>query len=261
MRASRRYRSRRSGRFINHAQIQNVPPQQMLDDLASFQRVLFTNHRVRALSDAVRAGDTRCRIPIRRSTSSRSKARSSSSAPAASVTAVRANRRRRLPVVRFHDIATQCPRPVDTVSPPASPLRRARTRLARNARTYEITLSRPARRSVARAPIRAGRLLTGFVGFGLAAPSDDWNKFDVPGLRGIRNTAPYFHNNSAATLEEVVDHYIEFFKRVKVDCPARCRAAARLHRRRALRSTARARGARGAARLPAKAVAGLGDSR
>jgi cytochrome c peroxidase len=58
-------------------------------------------------------------------------------------------------------------------------------------------------------------LLTGFVGG--PAPNDDWNKFDVPGLRGIRNTAPYFHNNSAATLEEVVDHYIEFFKRVKAN--------------------------------------------
>jgi cytochrome c peroxidase len=38
----------------------------------------------------------------------------------------------------------------------------------------------------------------------------------VNGLRGIRGTAPYFHNNSADTLEEVVDHYIEFFKRVRV---------------------------------------------
>jgi hypothetical protein len=37
----------------------------------------------------------------------------------------------------------------------------------------------------------------------------------MPALRGIRNTAPYFHNNSAATLEAVVDHYIEFFKRVQ----------------------------------------------
>ena len=44
---------------------------------------------------------------------------------------------------------------------------------------------------------------------------DDWNKHDMPGLRGLRNTAPYFINNSAATLEEVVDHYTEFFKRVK----------------------------------------------
>ena len=35
----------------------------------------------------------------------------------------------------------------------------------------------------------------------------------------MRNTAPYFHNNSAASLEEVVDHYIEFFKRVRVTAP------------------------------------------
>ena len=32
---------------------------------------------------------------------------------------------------------------------------------------------------------------------------------------GIRQTAPYFHNNSAATLEDVVIHYVEFFKRVR----------------------------------------------
>ena len=60
-------------------------------------------------------------------------------------------------------------------------------------------------------------MLTGFVGG--PAPQDDWNKFDVPALRGIRKTAPYFHNNSAATLEDVVDHYTEFFKRVEVNAP------------------------------------------
>ena len=54
-------------------------------------------------------------------------------------------------------------------------------------------------------------------GFGFPAPQDDWNKFDTPALRGIKDTAPYFHNNSADTLEEVVDHYIEFFKRVKAN--------------------------------------------
>jgi cytochrome c peroxidase len=40
-------------------------------------------------------------------------------------------------------------------------------------------------------------------------------------LRGIRNTAPYFHNNSAATLEAVVDHYIEFFKVVQANAAPR----------------------------------------
>ena len=47
--------------------------------------------------------------------------------------------------------------------------------------------------------------------------TDDWNKFDVPGLHGIAETAPYFHNNSAATLEDVVDHYIEMFKFVQAN--------------------------------------------
>ena len=60
-------------------------------------------------------------------------------------------------------------------------------------------------------------MLTGFVGG--APPTDDWNKFDVPGLRGIRKTAPYFHNNSAATLEEMVDHYVELFKRIQANQP------------------------------------------
>jgi len=33
---------------------------------------------------------------------------------------------------------------------------------------------------------------------------------------GLRNTAPYFHNNSADSLEEVVDHYVAFYQRVQV---------------------------------------------
>ena len=89
-------------------------------------------------------------------------------------------------------------------------------RLARNARTYEIT--QPNGIKIRRTSSDPGRaLLTGFVG-GPAA-QDDWNKLDMPGLRGISKTAPYFHNNSAATLEEVVDHYTEFFKRVRVNAP------------------------------------------
>jgi hypothetical protein len=87
----------------------------------------------------------------------------------------------------------------------------------RNARTYVITL--PDGSTLKRTTTDPGRaLLTGFAGVGLPA-RDDWNKFDMPGLRGISRTAPYFHNNSAATLEEVVDHYIEFFKRALVNAP------------------------------------------
>lgn len=37
-----------------------------------------------------------------------------------------------------------------------------------------------------------------------------FNRFDVPQLRGINRTAPYFHDHRAKTLEEVVKHYQQF---------------------------------------------------
>jgi cytochrome c peroxidase len=39
----------------------------------------------------------------------------------------------------------------------------------------------------------------------------DVDAFKTSPLRGIRKTAPYFHDNSAKTLEEVVAHYTKFF--------------------------------------------------
>ena len=38
---------------------------------------------------------------------------------------------------------------------------------------------------------------------------DSFGEFRVPSLRGVSNTAPYMHNGSVATLEEVVRHYSE----------------------------------------------------
>jgi cytochrome c peroxidase len=40
---------------------------------------------------------------------------------------------------------------------------------------------------------------------------NDFEAFDVPTLRGIAKTAPYFHNNVADTLERVVDVYSDHF--------------------------------------------------
>jgi hypothetical protein len=41
----------------------------------------------------------------------------------------------------------------------------------------------------------------------LVHPAATANIFKTPGLRGIALTAPYFHDNSAATLEDAVRHY------------------------------------------------------
>lgn len=45
----------------------------------------------------------------------------------------------------------------------------------------------------------------------LGPPSSDWNAFKIPTLWGVRNTAPYFHDNSGKTLEDVAAHYAQFF--------------------------------------------------
>lgn len=39
----------------------------------------------------------------------------------------------------------------------------------------------------------------------------NWEAFKIPQLRGIRDTGPYFHDNSAKTLEDVMKHYDVFF--------------------------------------------------
>jgi len=48
------------------------------------------------------------------------------------------------------------------------------------------------------------------------APIDDVtfsnvNAFKIPQLRGISDTGPYFHDNSAKTLDDVMKHYTNFF--------------------------------------------------
>ena len=217
--------------LTNHAQIQSAPPQQLLDDLSSFQRVLFTNERVRALSNAVREGAAILPDPDRRLTPLEQQGKAvfergcaqCHGGPGQSTPQATPNNPP-APVIRFHSIASQCPRPVDPggrfVFAQCSP------QLARNARTYAIALSvdtttptgvvQPAGTIVRRTSSDPGRaLLTGFVGG--VGPRDDWEKFDVPGLRGISRTAPYFHNNSAATLEEMLDHYDVLFKRAEVN--------------------------------------------
>jgi cytochrome c peroxidase len=178
--------------------VHNPPPQRLLDDLSSFQRVLVTSPEppLNALEHQGKSVFTRSCAQCHGG------AGQSTTQP---------------PVVRYHDISSQCPRPVDAVTPARWNFQACLPRLARNARTYEITLPTGAKiRRVSSDPGRA--LLTGFAGVGPPA-TDDWNKLDVTGLRELRNTAPYFHNNSAATLEEVVDHYIEFYKRVQAIAP------------------------------------------
>ncbi len=219
------------GALVAHAQIKNPVPDAMLDDLASFQRTLFTNNRVRALSNAIDEGTVPLPDPDPRLNELEQQGKAvfqracaiCHGGPGQSTSPLTP-----VKVIRYHDILTQCPRPVDQMVPARFAFKPCPERLDRNAKTYAVTLSDGHPRSSGLTEGRGHRarrrssdpgraLLTGYVGG--APPFDDWNKLDVPGLRGLRNTAPYFHNNSADTLEEVVDHYIELFKFIKVTAP------------------------------------------
>lgn len=208
------------GALLVHAEIQSPPAQGLLDDLSSFQSVLFSSSRVRALSEALSAGVVPLPDPDPLLNALEQQGKVVFVRACAQCHGGPGQSTPQAPVIRYHDIASQCPRPVDTrpvdvVMPARFNFKPCPPRLVRNARTYEITL--PTGAKIRRTSSDPGRaLLTGFAGVGPPA-FDDWNKLDIPGLRGISRTAPYFHNNSADTLEDVVDHYTEFFKRVRVN--------------------------------------------
>jgi hypothetical protein len=194
------------GALFAHAQVSVEPPQRMLDDLAAFQQTLFSSPQVGVLADAILSSSTpfpdpdpelnefeqQGKVIFNRACAQCHGGALHPSGSTPETTFVR-------PIVRYHSIATACPRPVTDGFAPCP------ERLARNARTYRITLANGAFQFVTTSD--PGRLL-------LTGQPADLGVMDVTQLRGISRTAPYFHNNSAATLEEVLDHYDAFFRRV-----------------------------------------------
>jgi cytochrome c peroxidase len=133
-------------------------------------------------------------------------------------------------IVRYHAIQTACPRPVDIVNPPRFVFQQCSPSQMENVRTYQITNSgvapsgtpcggpAPQPACVTRVTISdPGRML--LTGYPVPGGPGDVQHFDIPSLRGISRTAPYFHNNTAATLEDMVEHYKQFFKFVAIQQP------------------------------------------
>ena len=202
------------GAFLNHAKVATPPALGMLDDLAAYQSTLVADAepQLDALEAAGKAVFTRACTQCH-------------GGPGLGTPTTQTP-----PLVRYHDISTSCPPPVDPAGrfkfAPCAP------GIARNARTYEISFADGFKlRRTTTDPGRA--LLSGFVfsagpplaGATCAHPPcglpalDDWQKLDIAPLHGISKTAPYFHNNRAATLEDVVIHYEEFFKLVIARAP------------------------------------------
>src|SRR5437867_1793774 len=130
------------GALFAHAQVSVEPPARMLDDLAAFQQTLFSSPRVELLADAILSASTPFPDPDPELNELEQQGKSvfnracgqchggtlhpSGSTPEAAI--VR-------PIVRSHNIQTACPRPATDGYMPCP------QRLARNARTYRITLA------------------------------------------------------------------------------------------------------------------------
>ena len=191
--------------LLAHAEVTVEPPADLLDALAAFQQTLFSSTGVERLSAAVLSGgevvdpdpelnelEQQGKVVFTRACAT---CHGASSHPGTSTP----ERGMVRPIgIRYHNILTACPRPATDGFAPCPP------RLERNARTYQITLADGTVQTVTTSD--PGRLL-------LTGQPGDLGVLDATQLRGIGRTAPYFHNNSAATLEEVLDHYDAFFRR------------------------------------------------
>ena len=225
------------GALLSHAEVQISPAQSLLDEIAAFQEGLFSSDGVRAMSLAIDQG-----VPVPDPDPALTAEETTGKAVFARACGVchggpgQSNPVAPL-VIRFHNIQTQFPRPVDRINPetglpffpgytgtPRWQFKPTPPSLVRNIRLYQII--RPNGQVTRRPSSDPGRsLLTGFASVGAGPPPlvppplDDWQALDVPQVRNVSKTAPYFHNNSAATLDDLLDHYEELFKFIAATAP------------------------------------------
>ena len=170
------------GAIGGHMQPTRRPTAKELDALAAFQEEFFYPLRIRSLADA---SDP---IPVE----------PESTTPVSSPAGLRGKASFDLHCRRCHD-GELLDRPADPTEPrfanafvsDANPL---------NLPIYRLGFRQPdgvVIETVSPDPGRAA--ITGSL--------DDLNRFDTPSLRGVKHTAPYFHDNSAATLQDVIEHY------------------------------------------------------
>ena len=208
----------------SHAGAQRLPSAQWLDELAAFESSQFSSAGVQRLALAMREGrkplpdpdpplnalEQRGKEVFKRACSA---CHGSEQHPSTSTVTSPPLK------LRYHTILSACPRPKQEwcaklgcfTFPACDPA------LERTVRTYELTLPNGAKERIMTSD--PGRLLLS--GDLLDAESLDHSHgvFDIPQLHGIARTAPYFHNNSAATLEDVLTLYQAFFARREVLAP------------------------------------------
>lgn len=184
------------GALINHAEIETAPKVRLSDDVAAFEEEQFSSKSVRRLSEALASGQTPpptdpplTDLELRGKGFFEHHCIFCHGGPTQTVPAAFLP-----PAIRDIQISRPLP-PFDEGIPFApSPL---------EPRLWAFRVSGQAEPLVLPSTDPGQALLTG--------SPNEFNFFDVPTLYGISKTAPYFHDNSSATLEDVLRHYQHHF--------------------------------------------------
>jgi len=181
------------GAARGHSQVTEDPPASALDALAAFQLTKYSNARARAIGFAIAAGQTPpSPFPEEASLSAqelRGKAVFNAKCVGCHGGATTSEFDPKLATQRFHNVMSNL----------------SGTRNAANLKTYTIRCTNPDGTVL----VRAGRadpgrgLITGVC--------NDISRFEARVLFDVANHAPYFHDGSAATLEDVMATYNQFF--------------------------------------------------
>ncbi len=185
-----------SGALFAHAEIQHAPNPRVLDDISAFEKVLFSSASVAKLSASLAAGT----IPADPDPVLNPLEQAGKQIFKGACAGCHGGPTQTRPDPRFgpQDVFVSRPLP-----PFAAGLRFVEAPpLA--VRLWAVRVpGAPA--PVVRPSTDPGRaLVTGKIA--------DFNTFDTPSLYGIAQTAPYFHDNSAKTLEEVILQYQSLFE-------------------------------------------------
>lgn len=196
-----------------HMEPATQPTEEFLETVAEFQRHIFSSAEVKRLSDAIDAGATLPDIdPPLTALERRGKERfdffcgKCHGGPAQTQ-----NLENRI-FPPFDGSTNPVSLNVVVSNPPptgfpASPIQGPGFDLP----TMRFTVALPSGGSVTLVSSDPGTVLTDIHALETVGGNQVFNRFDIPQLRGINKTAPYFHDHRARTLEEVVRHYQQFF--------------------------------------------------
>jgi cytochrome c peroxidase len=201
------------GAINQHMEPTTLPTQDFLESVAEFQRHIFSSAKVRKLSTAIRTGRPLPDIdPTLTEVERLGKEKFDNfcgrchGGPAQ----VQNLENRIFPP---HDGSTN-PKSINVIvsnPPPGGFPRSVIQGPGFDLPTQRFTIDLPNGTSVILDSSDPGTVLTDAHALETVGGNQVFNRFDIPQLRGINETAPYFHDHRAKTLEEVVKHYQSFF--------------------------------------------------